>query len=254
MNNVNNYLNAIIVGIAIVIAGWFASSQADGVVSNGTDSPLMRDTVAVNGLGRVYAVPDILEANIGITENAKTTKEALAKTNEKVKQIIDIAVAEGVDKKDILTTNINMYPHYDYTNGRSVIDGYDSNQTLSIKIKKLETVATVLDKLSAVDGLQIQNTSYDIEDKEKVYEKARELAYQKAKAKADQLAKLAGVGLGKVISISDMTMDITSVPQYPMVRNAMADGIGGAGGGETSSVAAGEMVFDMSINVVYSID
>ena len=249
----NNYVSAIIIWVAIVLAGRFASSKATGVVSNGSESPLMRDTIAVNGLGRVYAVPDILTANVGITENAKTTKEALAKTNEKVKQIIDIAVAEGVDKKDILTTNINMYPHYDYTNWRSVIDGYDSNQTLSIKIKKLETVAPILDKLSAVDGLQIQNTSYDIEDKEKVYEKARELAYQKAKAKADQLAKLAGVNLGKVVSLSDMTMDITSVPQYPMVKNAMADGIGGATP-ETSSVSAGEMIFDMSINVVYSID
>ncbi len=212
----------------------------------------MRDTIAVNGLGRVYATPDILNANVGITETAKTTKEALAKTNEKVKQIIDIAVAEGVDKKDILTTNINMYPHYDYTNGRSVIDGYDSNQTLSIKIKKLESVAGVLDKLSAVDGLQIQNTSYDIEDKEKVYEKGRELAYQKAKTKADQLANLAGVKVGKVISLSDMTMDMSSAPQYPLFKNAMADGIGGASQ-ETSPVAAGEMVFDMSINVVYSI-
>ena len=248
----NNYVNAIILWVAIIIAGRFASSQAPGVVSNGSESPLMRDTIAVNGLGRVYATPDILNANVGITETAKTTKEALAKTNEKVKQIIDIAVAEGVDKKDILTTNINMYPHYDYTNGRSVIDGYDSNQTLSIKIKKLESVAGVLDKLSAVDGHQIQNTSYDIEDKEKVYEKGRELAYQKAKTKADQLANLAGVKVGKVISLSDMTMDMSSAPQYPLFKNAMADGIGGASQ-ETSPVAAGEMVFDMSINVVYSI-
>ena len=118
----NNYVNAIILWVAIIIAGRFASSQAPGVVSNGSESPLMRDTIAVNGLGRVYATPDILNANVGITETAKTTKEALAKTNEKVKQIIDIAVAEGVDKKDILTTNINMYPHYDYTNGRSVMN------------------------------------------------------------------------------------------------------------------------------------
>lgn len=255
----NNIRNALILWLAIVLAWFFISSRWLTWPSAGmwsSNSPMVKDGIAVNGDGKVYAAPDTLIANVGITENAATTKEALTNTNNKVKQIIEIAVAEWVDQKDIQTTNVSMYPHYNYINGNSEIDGYDSTQNLSIKIKKLDTVATILDKLSAVDGLQIQSTSYDIENKEKVYEQARELAYKKAQSKAEQLADLAWVRLGKVISITDMSMDTSYPPVYPMyARNqAMEMGMWWASSDSASSIAPGEMVFDMSVNVVYSID
>lgn len=253
----NNIRNALIVWIAIVLAWFFISSRWFAWPSAGTaagNNPMVTDGITVNGDGKVYASPDILIANVAITENAPTTKEALTMTNNKVRQILEIAKAEWVSEKDILTTNVSMYPHYNYTNGSSVVDGYDSTQSLSIKIKKLDTVATILDKLSAVDGLQIQSTSYDIENKEKVYEQARELAYKKANSKAKQLADLAGVRLGKVISITDMSVDIYN-PVYPMyeARN-MAVWFGGASTDSAAPMSPGEMSFDMTVSVVYSIN
>lgn len=227
--------------------GWWPSTY--GSIS----MPMMNNSISVNGDGKVYAKPDMFTANIAITENATTTKEALTKTNNKVKQIMDIAVAEWVDKKDILTTNVSMYPRYNYINGRSEPDWYDSTQNLTIKIKNLDSASVILDKLSAVDGLQIQNTSYDIDNKEKVFEQARELAFKKAQSKAEQLAKLAGVSLGKVISISDMTVDMYPVGPYPMYKNAMTEGMGGVSSDNSSPMSPGEMTFEMNVNVVYSI-
>lgn len=252
----NNIRNAIIVWVAIALAWFFISSRWFDVPSSTTvwNNPIVTDGISVNGDGKVYASPDILIANVGITENAPTTKEALANTNNKVKQIIEIATAEWINQKDIQTTNISMYPHYNYINNNSKIDGYDSTQNLSIKIKKLDTVATILDKLSSVEGLQIQNTSYDIDNKDKIYEQARELAYQKAKSKAKQLAELAWIKLGKVISITDVSMDNSYPPVYPMYDRQEVMGMWWASSDSASPIAPGEMVFDMSVSVVYSID
>lgn len=119
-------------------------------------------------------------------------------------------------------------------------------------VRKLEDAGKVMDKVTAVEGAQIQSTQYDIDDKEKIYEEARKQAFTKAKEKAEQLADLADVSLGKVSSISDVVMNYQPVPMY---ANAMkADMAVGMGGGGSAELAPGQMVFTLSVSVIYSIE
>ena len=60
---------------------------------------------------------------------------------------------------------------------------------MTIKVRKFESVNTILDGVVAIEGVQIQGVSYDLSDKEKVYSEARKMALEKARQKADELAK-----------------------------------------------------------------
>lgn len=80
------------------------------------------------------------------------------------------------------------------------------------------------------------------------------MAYEKAKEKADQLADLADVRLGKVSSISDVVMNYTPVPMYANSMKAEMDVGMGAGGSQGSELAPGQMVFTLSVNVIYGIE
>ena len=71
--------------------------------------------------------------------------------NTKITEIRAALKDAGVSDKDVQTTNISMYPHYDYTDNRSVPNGYDANQTLTIKVRKLEDSGKVMDAVTAIE-------------------------------------------------------------------------------------------------------
>lgn len=110
-----------------------------------------------------------------------------------------------------------------------------------------------MDQVTSINGAQINSTQYDIADKDKIYEEARKEAFEKAKTKASQLADLANVRLGKATSISDVEMNYQ--PVVPMYANAMDKAVGMGGGASTSAeLAPGQMVFTLTVNVVYGIE
>ena len=84
--------------------------------------------------------------------------------------------------------NISINPNYNYDNGKSTIDGFIATHGLQVKIRNLAGV-------SSIANIQIQNTSYDIDDKTKLYTEARNLAIAKAKQKAEDIAKASGINL-----------------------------------------------------------
>ncbi len=145
-----------------------------------------------------------------------------------------------------------MYPHYEYDGQRSLPQWYEANQSLTITVRKLEDAGKVMDQVTNVEGAQIQSTQYDIDNKDKIYEEARKQAFMKAKEKADQLADLANVRLGKVSSISDVVMNYQPVPMYANV--AMDKAVGMWGGEGNAGIAPGQMVFTLSVNVIYGIE
>ncbi len=251
----NNLILSIIFAIVVIsVAGIVSDTNRQWPVqsSNVGNQPFVTNSIAVNGEGKVYATPDIFIFNVAVTETAKTTREAFQMANTKIANIRTSLKDAGVDEKDIQTTNISMYPHYNYEDGRSRQDGYDANHQLTITVRNLEDAGKIMDSVTQVEGAQINSTRYDIDDKEEIYQEAREMAYEKAEAKAKQLADLASVKLGKVSSISDVVMDYQPVPMYAnAMRSDMAMGIGG---GESAELAPGQMVFTLSVNVIYSID
>ncbi|MBO0865426.1 MAG: SIMPL domain-containing protein, partial [Mycobacterium sp.] len=70
------------------------------------------------------------------------------------------------------------------------------------------------------DATRINSVSYSIDDDSKLVKDARARAFQDAKDRAGQYAQLAGLSLGKVISISEASGG--TPPPAPMPRAPMA--------------------------------
>jgi uncharacterized protein YggE len=131
---------------------------------------------------------------VSLSEIASTTAKAQEQVNQKLTQIKTILKTQGVQEKDIQTSQLTLYPEYDYTDGNSKLKGYRATHTLSIKIRNIDTQATkasaLVDQIVGVPAVQLQNIAYDIEDKTPYFKQARELAFKKAEQKAQELAKL----------------------------------------------------------------
>jgi len=214
---------AVFLVLAVVLAGT-ACSEGDTNVMTG---PQETAGLQVSGHGEVQAQPDTAFINLGVQVTAKNVAEARDSAAKAADAVISSLKKNGVDEKDIKTTNYSIQPQYVYdkNGGEPRITGYTITNTVEAKIRKLDSLSKAIDDatLAGGDNARFQGVRFDIENNEKLLEQAREAAMKNAKAKADQLAKLGGVTLGKPISISE-TQSSNPPPELAETAYAPATG------------------------------
>lgn len=181
-------------------------------------------TFDVTGEGKVTASPDIALVTVGIQANGQTVKQAQDQINSTINKVSDAIKKLGVDPKDIKTTNYNVNPTYDFTNGQK-ITGYSANTNLSIKVRQLEKANSALDSATANGANQVGGVSFDIDDRTKLENEARTKAVDEAKKKAVNASKIAGFKLGRIVNYSENSGGISPMPYRAM---AVDKAIGGA--------------------------
>lgn len=190
----------------------------DQVTTNKTD------LFTISGEGRVPVKPDIAVVNFGVEANAKTVQEAQTQINSISNKIVQELKKLGIDEKDIQTQNYNIYPNYDnpvqpISSQReltkdtielvpplkpdSKISGYRANSNLVIKIRKIDNINAAIDTATRNGGNQIGGITFDISDRSKAENEARQKAVAEAKKKAEQAALIAGFKLGKIVNYSE---------------------------------------------------
>lgn len=74
-------------------------------------------TVTVSGNGRASGVPDIVTLTITISEAGNTSKQASSAVNFKSSQVLQILSDNDIATKDIKTTQLSIFPKYDWSQG-----------------------------------------------------------------------------------------------------------------------------------------
>ena len=177
-------------------------------------------TIEVSATGEVMLTPDIASFSIQVSELGKTTSEAQAFANEKMAQLLSIMRENGVEEKDIKTTMLNLRPSYQWIEGKQFLEGQVASQSLSVTLRNLDKLGSMIDQLGEVSGIYLNSVMLDKEDKSIGLEQARQQAVQKALAKAELYAQGAQMQVGKPITISDYTA--ASNPYNTRMKVAMA--------------------------------
>ena len=116
-----------------------------------------------------------------------------------------------------------------------------------------ERFSSILDKITAIDKVEVQNIQFDIEHKTELFKQSRELAYQKAFDKARQYAELSGRKIGKVLTISEVvSRDVaqTRAFQNNLMFKEEALAMDSCGSG----IPTGEQGVSSEINIVFSLE
>jgi uncharacterized protein YggE len=190
--------NIAVLSIALALVAGVASVPA----ASAATSPSRYVTITADG--SVKVVPDAVRMNATVTVIAGASKEAQAQVSTTSAAVRAALTAAKIDKKDIATQSITVYPEYNYTQelGSKLI-GYRSSQSFAIIIRNAANAGDILDSVIAAggDNLQINGVSPFVLDSTKAAESARAVAVKNAKSKASSYAKLLGVKLGKVTYI-----------------------------------------------------
>ena len=229
--------------IGAVLLSACGQIEAQGV------SPTSERYIRVSGSGEVAVVPDIAYINIGVHSEAEDVSSALEANNTQATELTEALKAEGIEAKDIQTTNFNVYPQTRYDNmGQPVGTSYVVDNTVYITVRDLTKLGKLLDSAISAGANNIYGISFDIADKETVLAQARELAIKDAEAKAKSVATVAGVTLGQILSID------VSTPTYTQPYYGYGMG-GGAEGLKTSvPVSAGQIVVTYTATLNYAIE
>ena len=208
-----------------------------------------RDTISISAEGKVTALPDIASISIGVQTEKATVAAAQADNTAKMNPIIDKLMSMGVAKEDIQTANYSIYPTYDYVNGKQTLRGYEIDQSVAVKIRKLDSISDILAAAGQLGANQISNVDFTIDDPEALRQQARLKALEMAKQKAQALADAAGVKLGKVVGFSESS---GSVPTPIYFAKDAAVGMGG-GAAPAPSVQPGSEDVTVDVTVQYEI-
>jgi hypothetical protein len=91
---------------------------------------------------------------------------------------------------------------------------------VSAKIRHVEKLGDVLDRLIAAGATDVWNVEFLVSDPAKALDQAREAAIADARRKAEVYAKAAGVTLGKVVSIEEESGVSPPAPMRALTQQA----------------------------------
>lgn len=215
-----------------------------------------QDSVAVSGTGTVLSQPDMVLMNISFSHTAPTTKQAKTAVEQTMQQILKILKDENVEDKFLKTISLNYDVEYEYRSGRRIKLGQRAQQTIIVTVNDMvnspERFSSILDKITTIDKLEVQNIQFDIENKTELFKQSRELAYQKAFDKAQQYAELSGRKIGKVLTISEVVS--RDVAQTRAFQNNLAVKEEALSLSDQSAVPTGEQGVSSEINIVFSLE
>ena len=207
--------------------------------------------IHVTGNGSVVGEPDIATLNLGVSVEKKTVAAAREAAAVAMTAVIDALKARGIAENDIQTERFSIYPQYDYTENGRVLRGYSVNNTVSAKVRELETLSGVIDDAAEAGGdIVVVNTiQFMIEDTTPLQTQARGLAVKDAEAKAQTLADASGVTLGKPITITE-----TSHAASPPIAFAKEAAFAEDSALSSTPIEAGELTVTVNITIVYEIE
>lgn len=248
------YIRSGAVGLFALLSTACAGGPHRGVQSG------VAPGISVTGHGEARGAPDIARVTIGIEVRAQAAAEATEQANRQASAITTAITASGVAVPDVQTQNFSInfeqqpepYPPRPTPDSaeKAAVDGprgfYRVSNSLLVTVRDVSKLGAVLGAATGAGANNIWGVTFEIADPTKLEAQAREQAVKEARARAEQLASLAGVKLGKVVSVSELGQGAAPMQggvQFNM-KAARSD----------VPVQGGELTVNQDVQVLFSIE
>jgi uncharacterized protein YggE len=203
------------VAFVAVACGNVPASPAAAPAAPSTPTPVR--TITASAEGQASGTPDLLTISLGVETSAPDAASALSSNNQQAGSLIAKLKADGVAAADLQTTELRISPTY--TRGTPSqppqIDGYTVDDEVVAKLRQLGSAGQVIDDAAAAAGndIRLDSIAYSIDDDSALLTAARADAVREAGVRARAMAAAAGVSVGTVQTITDLSQpDVEPVP------------------------------------------
>ena len=216
-----------------------------------------QSTISVLGTGTVLVQPDVMQMSISLSNVARTTQLAQQAVNTMIRQALAILAEAGIEEKNITTASLTFRSEYEYTY-RRVLVGQRAEQRIIFSVDNIDNdsdrASQIIDKLIQINGIELSQIDFSVRNNTAYFVKSRDLAFHKALEKANQYAELSNLKVGKVLSITEDSMQNISPIHNRFLNNqvmAEAEATSMDRGYGSTIVSAGEMEITTRISVVF---
>jgi uncharacterized protein YggE len=206
-------------------------------------------TITIEADGVVTAEPNIAILRAGVVSEAETAQAALADNSQKMQAVMQSLQTLNVETRDIQTSNLSIDPRYVYPE-RNTGDtpprlvGYTVSNMVTVRFRDLSALGNAVDTLVSSGVNQLSSLSFDIDPKGNLLDEARKKAVQEARRKAELLTSEAGVELGKVLTINEVSS--SSPVAFKAMRAELAPG--------STPIASGEAELSVRVRMTFSLE
>jgi len=230
---------ALLVAVAVVVAAGrppvFITSPAAS-----TTTSTFETGVFTSGDASVSKKPDTAFLYAGVESQQSTASAAQSDLAGKAAKLIARLKALGVADKDLNTSGYGIGPTY-APNGQ-IVNGYRASEQLQITWHDVSTVGKALDAIVQEGGATNVSASFGLADSKAAHAEARNLAIADARSRAQAMASAAGVRLGAVSRVSDLTSSAAPV-RYDV----------GAAAPAATLLPVGELTVSVTVEVDFAI-
>lgn len=205
--------------------------------------------INVTGSGYVMAAPDMAQVSMTVSERNQDLNAASSAANAGVARVLKVLDDLDIDEKYINTTAASIRPEYNWqrdTNERELL-GYVVERNISVELRNLNRLGELVQQATAAGITNLSPPQLDHSKRRDLYREALANAVADARANAATLAVATGGKLGAPVSISEGYRTPEPVPMLRMQADMAMES-----GAET--YVAGEMRFDATVSVVYTLE
>lgn len=231
--------------IVLVASVLVSTISIASVALTRSTSSKSASTITVTGSGTATGTPDTVNFQIGVNTVAKSAVGALSENSARVARLIASLTSDGVAKRDMQTSDLNIYANYD---NKGNITGFTASNNLNVTMHTIKNAGAAIDTAAraAGNGVQLNGLSFSISNDSSLLKKARVSAMKNAYLEASQIVAAGGSRIGTIARITDQE----NVSSPPVIFKTLAPT---ASGVATTPLEAGSQSVNVQVTVVYTL-
>jgi len=186
--------------IAAAAMPFTAAAQQTAPTALQTQGTLL----SVSAEGSSEARPDMATINLGVTTDGATAQAALQENARRMTALTQALRRAGVAERDIQTANVSVNPQYQYReNEQPLITGYQASNTVTAKVRSVDSVGRVIDATVAAGGNTVNGVSFSHQDPDAQLDAARRAAIAEARRRATLYASALNMQVSRIVAVQE---------------------------------------------------
>jgi uncharacterized protein YggE len=199
--------------LLLLVAGGLTVVALGGAVglpdlAGAQDPTTTPDSITVNGVGSVEAVPNEAKMSFGAETRRPTAQAAVDANGDAMRRILNALRQAG--GRELQTQWVSVYP---YTDETGQVNGYAASNSVSA-VSDVDDAPALIDAAAAAGANQISGPGLSSSNAEALYRQALAKAVADARLNAEALAKAANRSLGAITTIVEAGASTSPEPMY----------------------------------------
>ena len=175
--------------------------------------------VDVTGVHHLELVPDVFVLHVNYAETTKDLSKARDTVNQRVNQAHTLAVALGIEERNIRAANLNIQPQWEWQPKQKLI-GQRVSRDLTFRVQGFERYVTLMEQLTDTQPENMNPGQTEVSNLGEHEAESLTQAVSDARRRAEILAQAAGRKVGKALIIQEQSAAAPIAQRQVMLASA----------------------------------